>query len=196
MYTLNELKELFDIDGQIVEAALTLYFERNGGINQEPYSEEVADVLDQYFSLVSSKNKLVAAAGSQGSQEKIAKVDNQILQILGSRGVALSSATLSARQGVALADFQLEIFEKAYQARLSEGEISFLSKQKEEVEWLEELSTSHEKQSQLLEKLGITPKEEEYFQALIQKSFKEAQQKAFAPREKKSRPNWNWEEML
>jgi hypothetical protein len=192
MYTLNELKELFDIDGQIVEAALSLYFERNGGVNEEPYSEEVADVLDQYFSLVSSKNKLVAAAGSQ---EKIVKVDNQILQILGTQGVALSSATLSARQGVALADFQLEIFEKAYQARLSEGEISFISKQKEEVEWLEELSTSHEKQSQLLEKLGITPKEEEYFQTLIQKSFKEAQQKAFAPREKKSRPNW-WEEML
>jgi len=193
MYTLNELKELFDIDGQIVEAALSLYFERNGGINQEPYSEEIADLLDQYFSLVSSKNKLVAAAGSQ---EKIAKVDNQILQILGTQGVALSTATLSARQGVALADFQLEIFEKAYQSRLSEGELGFIAKQKEEVEWLEELSTSHEKQSQLLEKLGITPKEEEYFQLLIEKSFKEAQQKAFAPREKKSRPNWNWEEML
>jgi hypothetical protein len=192
MYTLNELKELFDIDGQIVEAALSLYFERNGGINQEPYSEEVADLLDQYFSLVSSKNKLIAA----GSQEKIAKVDNQILQILGSQGVALSSATLSARQGVALADFQLEIFEKAYQARLSEGEIAFLSKQKEEVEWLEELSVNHDKQGEILKKLGITPREEEYFQLLIEKSFKEAQQKAFAPREKKSRPNWNWEEML
>jgi len=192
MYTLNELKELFDIDGQIVEAALSLYFERNGGINQEPYSEEIADLLDQYFSLVSSKNKLVAAAGSQ---EKIAKVDNQILQILGTQGVALSTATLSARQGVALADFQLEIFEKAYQSRLSEGELGFIAKQKEEVEWLEELSTSHEKQSQLLEKLGITPKEEEYFQLLIEKSFKEAQQKAFSPRAKKSRPNWNWEEL-
>lgn len=159
MYSTAELEELFDQPPGVIARALELYFEQLGGVNQPPYSQDVADQLDRFFTEVNQNSKAIAHSNVP---EKVLAATNRLSAILGTEGLGLSLAAIAAREGVAIARLEENMRQAAYAIERGKIERAWVSERGSESDWLTDLSENRDSHSKLLSRMGLEAQEVEF----------------------------------
>lgn len=159
MYSITELEELFEQPSEVIKRALNLYFERLGGVNQPPYSQDVADQLDRFFTEVNESSKAIAHSKVP---EKVVAATDRISAVLGTEGLGLSLAAIAAREGIAIARLEENMRQAAYAIERGKIERSWLSERGSESDWLVDMSEDSEAHLRLLRRMGLKAEEIEF----------------------------------
>ena len=159
MYSTAELEELFDQPSDVISRALDLYFEQLGGVNQPPYSQDVADQLDRFFTEVNQNSRAIAHSQIP---EKVVAATNRLSTVLGTEGLGLSLAAIAAREGVAIARLEENMRQAAYAIERGKIERAWVSERGSESDWLADLSENRDSQSKLLSRMGLEAQEIEF----------------------------------